>query len=469
MAIDTKSARHSLGEAGVELIQSPFGAAPSGYGAQYDQLFAANPYRQQTYNKSFWQDVAGVLGFRTGYDDWMDQTSTQIAEYDAGIYSMMQQNKFNSPEQQAQRMREAGLNPDILGTGDVASAAQPVEDPNGMQPQQSDPFSKVGSLLGSFGRGLVNAFNIGMNIYKGIADVKKIQADINALSISNANSILDVVDKIIVGSVPLSVIEKGDNIDTFFNTIDMSKYGFTGSSLEAANTALNDRFDSIKNNADIRKAVYERYGNMAGTNHVQASGFIPENQMYDSPDDFFNLQIETMARAARRIMALKQSNEEFDATVLEPQQQANQFIEGEIQQERLGSLQEGQYGLEMASNELTTVQSDTFFKTAQSIINEERANMYAALKARADAGSSFATSMLHAMALQDMLSFDFSAGLDLSFLKGLSNIAGSLFSDIWTTNGKGTRNVHQEDQRLGNALRKTFGSGLNFQIGIKSK
>lgn len=125
------------------------GSAPSGFGSMYDQLFANNPYRKQTYNQTGWQKVLSALGIRTGYDDWLDQTSTQAAEYDAGIFSQIQQDQFNSPAAMAQRERDAGMNPDLLGIGDVASAAGPTEDANGMSPSQAtevSPFDIVSNV-----------------------------------------------------------------------------------------------------------------------------------------------------------------------------------------------------------------------------------------------------------------------------------------------------------------------------------
>lgn len=122
------------------------GTAPSGFGSQYDQLFAANPYRKLTYNKTGWQSFLSDLGFRTKYDDFVEQARINAEEYDAGIFSMMQQNEYNSPVAQADRERAAGLNPDLLGLGDSMAAASPTEDPNGMNvspSQEIEPLSVV--------------------------------------------------------------------------------------------------------------------------------------------------------------------------------------------------------------------------------------------------------------------------------------------------------------------------------------
>lgn len=435
--------------------------APSGYGQMYDQLFANNPYRKQTYQSSFWDRVKGALGFKTGYDKWLQDTSTQIAEYDAGVYSQMQQNQYNSPANQAQMMSDAGLNPDLLGVGDVASAAQPAEDPNGMSPAEGDEVGKVAGLVGGFATSMINAFGTAMQIYKNMAEVKQIQNAITGIVADNADKILNVVDKVIVGSVPLSVLESGKGVDSYVNNVDMSQYGFTGQALETANQAFKDRFDSIKNNAELRKEIYARYNAMSETYKVGAAGFLPSSEQPVSPDELFNLQTDSMARAARRILELAQTNEQFKEQVLTPQTQANEFMAGEITQDELSVLRDSDYGAASASNKVTGIESDTFMKQAQRIINEERANMYSILKVKADAGDSLSTSLLHAMALQDMMQFEFSSELDLSLLKGLGSLAGSLFSF-----GK---NGSTSTQTAADSFRKSFGSGLSLRLSAKTK
>lgn len=439
---------------------SSIGPAPSGYGSEYDQLFANNPYRNLTYKESAWQKFLSALGFRTGYDAWLENSQVQAKEYDASVFSQMFQNQYNSEVAKTLRMRAAGQNPDLLGTGDVANAAAPADDPNGM-PDQTGEAEQIGQLVTGFASSVISAFGTASQIYKNIAEVKQISETINGIAAANADKTLDVIDKIIVGSVPMSALESGKGVDSYVQTIDLSKYGFTGKGLEAAQSAFADRFDSIKNNAEIRNQVYSRYNALSNTYKVGAEGFLPESQMPVSPDDYFNLTTSYMARAARRILNLKQANTEFEEGTLTPQEQANRQIAQDIEQSKLSTLQDADFGSAEASNMLTSTDSDTLFKQAQRIINEERANMYSILKVKADSGDSFATALLHAMALQDMMQFDFNADVDLSLLKGLGSIAGSLFS-FGGKNGMNTESTTD-------SIKRTFGSGLHFGLGIKSK
>lgn len=448
---------------------SRFGSAPSGYGDMYDQLFAANPYRQQTYNQSGWQKFLQSLGFRTGYDDWLDQTSTQIAEYDAGIFSIMQQNEYNSEAAKAQRMRAAGLNSDLLGIGDASESAVPAEDVNGMTPQDSEGQAKqLAGLVGGFINWCQSAFSIGLQTYESMARVKQIGEQVNALATENADRIVDVVDKIIVGSIPISAYESGDKIDEYLKTIDFGAYGFSGKGLTAAQEAFRDRFDSFKNHADIREAAYRRFNALSNTYKVGSEGFIPESQMPESPDEMFNLQIEHYANIARKILDLKLGNERVKEEILTPQEQANQSIANEIERDTLQTEQDMDFGAAVGAANTFEAQNKGFWKQAESIINEEKAIMYMQLQAKARAGSSFATAMLHAMALQDMMKVDFGADVNISFLKGLAGIAGKMFS---SSEGRGKDGNLTWDTTKENSVtdefKKTFGSGfgLSFRFG----
>lgn len=436
-------------------------SAPSGYGDDYDQLFANNPYRNLQYNESTWQKLLSLVGLRTGKDAFYENAAIQAKEYDASVFSQIFQNQYNSELAKQLRMRQAGLNPDLQGIGDASEAVSPADDPNGMPDSTADDAAQISSLVTGFASSIISAFGTATQIYKNIAEVKQISETINGLAVSNASTMVDFIDKVIVGSVPLSALEDGKGIESYVSNIDFSKYGFRGAGLAAANAAFSDRFDSIKNNADIRNSVYSRFNALNNTYKLGAEGFLPESQLPVSPDDYFNLETAVMARAARRILNLKQANQEFSEGTLTPQEQANRQIVQDIEQSKLAVLQDGDFGGAVASNMLTGTESDTLFKQAQRIINEERANMYSILKVRADSGDSFATALLHAMALQDMMQFDFNADVDLSLLKGLGNIAGSLFSF--------GRNGPTDTRSTQDAVRRTFGSGFHFGASIKTK
>lgn len=183
------------GSLGAEL-----GSAPSGYGADYDQMFAANPYRNQTYKKSFWQSVAEGLGFRTGYDTWRENAMTNAAEWDADVFALMNQNKYDTPEAMAARERAAGINPDLLGIGDVAQSAQMRNDANGMNPTESD-VPMVTSLISSVSSGVMNIIPNVMSFITSITSLKGQRIRNDKEELSFANDAIEAADKFFLEGV----------------------------------------------------------------------------------------------------------------------------------------------------------------------------------------------------------------------------------------------------------------------------
>lgn len=424
---------------------SQFGSAPSGYGDMYDALFAANPYRKQTYQQSGWQKLLSSMGFRTGYDDWLDQTSTNIAEWDASIMSMLQQNQYNEPAQQAERMRQAGINPDLLGTGDVASAASPMEDPNGMPAQDSNEIGKAAGLLSGFASSCMSAFGLAAQLMKTSSEISSIKAGMQGIELENNNKAVDLIDKIIVGSVPLSAWSSDTGVDSYFQPIDLSMYGFSGEQLGRANQILADRRESFKNNSEILRNVYDRYGFTSGINQGVMTGLLPDNDKfsgYSGGDQMFDVFLGSYARIAKRILDLGQTNELVNQETLIPQQQLNQEIQGDITTEELATKNGLGYGQ-------TVGESESYFKKVENIIASEKARMYHELDIKAKSGDTTAKMILHAMALQDMMQFEVSGGLNLDLLKGLTSIVGGLFD-------KQSSSKHR-------------GFGLNFDFTAKTK
>lgn len=193
MANLLKTAFNTIGNLAGE-TGTGLGEPPSGYGSEYDRLFQNNPYRNLTYNKSWFQSFLSSLGFRTDYDRWKEDAQVNANEYDAGIFEMMQQNDFNSPMAQAQRMRDAGMNPDLLGIGDVAPGAKPNEDPNGMSQNVGDEFME-------FGTSIASVFSRAMAVFKDFKSLEQMNTIIDSQNIDNAVKMTGMIDSFIESSL----------------------------------------------------------------------------------------------------------------------------------------------------------------------------------------------------------------------------------------------------------------------------
>lgn len=116
----------------------------SAQGDRWKNMVDSNPYANINYRQSGFQRLLSNLGFRTKYDAAKEQAQLQSNEYLAGLMQKYGDEQYETPAQMAQRMREAGMNPDLQGIGDVAGAAKMPDDTNVMSP---DTFADDSSMI----------------------------------------------------------------------------------------------------------------------------------------------------------------------------------------------------------------------------------------------------------------------------------------------------------------------------------
>lgn len=134
---------------------------------QYKDLAAANPYANVEYKKSWWQKILSGLGFSTNYDRYLEQMNLQAREYENNLLLKQRDEAYNSPLQQAQREREAGLNPNLTGNvGPGESVPLPDDGNPPVVPEADQPF-KVVEFAMSVVSGLQSAFGLA----SGVADL----------------------------------------------------------------------------------------------------------------------------------------------------------------------------------------------------------------------------------------------------------------------------------------------------------
>lgn len=245
-----------------DVFSPNLGEAPSGYG-QYDKLFQNNPYRNLEYKQSFWQRIASALGFRTGADKFAEQAQLNAAEYDADVFALMQQNDFNSPSEQAERMREAGLNPDLLGTGDVAPAAQMRNDANGMQPTEGEgtDFFQVASLVS---QGVLDLIPQVMSFATNLQQLKGIRVDNDLKELSFGQNARQAAEDFFLSSVTeqdyREAFEKNDWTNVLQASTANAKYlADTFLSSKKARNAFNLSYGLYSRSLAAKMAKYQTY------------------------------------------------------------------------------------------------------------------------------------------------------------------------------------------------------------------
>lgn len=409
---------------GSSYVGTGLDAAPSGYGSEYDRLFQANPYRNLQYKESLWQKLVSALGFRTDADRWREDAQVNSAEYDAGIFSMMQQNQFNSPESQAARMRQAGLNPDLLGLGDVASAASPAEDPNGMSPNVgNEEFS-------DFGNTVVSVFSRAMTIFKDFKSLEQMNTIIDSQNTDNAVKMIGAIDSFIESSLTdsdfvsrqtfvdkINALSDSVNDDELlpFEQSRVSDLGLSKRQRKQYYSLMRDRLLSISTDKKAYDLFKSRIDAMTGSKESQSNPFYFDGQDSESAVDIL---VKGLSKAHQRSLKYIADADAARAAV---------------QNQEAQTLEEMQAGVSSARSQVTEYNS----KKAVSQWNAECArikkDMLRDLERSALRGDWLAKAMLMSWSLDDIarmnvgLNAGANLGLNLGLGANLSNSVSTIF------------------------------------------
>lgn len=181
----------------------------------FGQLVSANPYNNLNYRQTSWQKLLSSWGIRTKYDSAMEQASLQSKEYLAGLLQQQYQNEFNHPQSQADRMRQAGLNPDLLGTEGVAESAAPPSDNSVMSPDtfasDAESIGKVFDITSGIASFVGNVFTQGIQMAQGLANLKATNAGTWDSYVNAAIQILSSGDSVDLQPNALSDTVDGEN------------------------------------------------------------------------------------------------------------------------------------------------------------------------------------------------------------------------------------------------------------------
>lgn len=171
------------------------------------QKVAANPSLGIQYKQSWWQRAASSMGFRTGYDKFLEQQQSASKQYIADLLDQYYQQEFNKPASQVDQMRAAGMNPDLLGTADVQSAPKAATDNDGMDPSAFDGgtagetvnvIASIGSQISSTMQTLQSAIGSAFN-FQGLAE------DLRSKKVANGNGLIGLAQTILGNFSPATL------------------------------------------------------------------------------------------------------------------------------------------------------------------------------------------------------------------------------------------------------------------------
>lgn len=155
-------------------------------GTDYEQMFNNNPWRNYNYKETGWQKFLNLLGFRSGADKMREEMTLASNKYDSDLLAKMQQDEYNSSVAQAERMRQAGQNPDLLGTSGVSDAAPMAEQ---SVPEIPEDFA---SNPASFASGVLSLVMSGIGFAKDFQTFQNLKQTVDGQNIRNAQGLYDL-------------------------------------------------------------------------------------------------------------------------------------------------------------------------------------------------------------------------------------------------------------------------------------
>lgn len=170
---------------------------------------------------------SGIFGQWTKEDQALFDLQMANAEWQANLSLMDYQNMYNSPAEQVKRMREAGLNPDLLGVSDGGVSAAGAPAPNVSAPDGVSDIDALGVVF--------SAFSTAMSVANGLMSFKSAQESLDSQILDNVNKVDGFATSFLVDNlVPESFSEDKKLLqDSRFNLISSARafsqkhYGFS--------------------------------------------------------------------------------------------------------------------------------------------------------------------------------------------------------------------------------------------------
>lgn len=136
-----------------------------------DSLSQSNPYANVDYRQSWIQRLLEQIGFRTNKDAYLESMALQAKEYDNELSQKFYNEDYDSPLAQADRERQAGLNPNLTGNVSAGESSPMVDDGNPPVAPVADDLNVVQGFASAVLNGVQAAFGIAGDL-QGLRSMK---------------------------------------------------------------------------------------------------------------------------------------------------------------------------------------------------------------------------------------------------------------------------------------------------------
>lgn len=138
------------------------------YDRDFAKMYENNPALQYQYTPSFWDRLFRNTAFKTKEKAWIDEQRNNALNYGADLQELDRQQEYNNAVNQAQRERDAGLNPNLDPSS--ISPGEASENDNATLPEQTkretdlettrDTLNVVTSALGFVNNTFISALTM---------------------------------------------------------------------------------------------------------------------------------------------------------------------------------------------------------------------------------------------------------------------------------------------------------------------
>lgn len=164
---------------------------PYAEGSRYFDLYNKNPYTMQSFHgrETAWDNLASALGFKSGYEAQLEDWLRARDEYNAQVEQLKGEDEYSSEQAKAQRLREAGINPDLQGISEASNAAEFAMDATGPEIRSNNESAE--RIIGVIGA-IPKAITFAMGITQDISKTMGLIYDNDTKRISNGEKMMNL-------------------------------------------------------------------------------------------------------------------------------------------------------------------------------------------------------------------------------------------------------------------------------------
>lgn len=274
-------------------------------GSRAYEMYENNPWTAEkfTREKTSWDTFLNAWGIRSGYDAAYDEWLAAGNEYDAQIAEIDAADKYNSPTEQAARMRAAGQNPDLLGTQGVAEAeefANKEEKPNINAGADLAPLEIGAKALTGIAKGLTFGLSTARTIVENLNALEKLQETKLGNTEKWNNLVNDFLDKFTLNE---QIPEGEENPKFDFNEVvnNTKKSAQLFAKEHGFNNEMQKRFAeevAAALNGGKKESVYKQWANLL---EARKQFGIKANSKYTTTNDSEEKVMEVVKELAEDI------------------------------------------------------------------------------------------------------------------------------------------------------------------------